>query len=33
VGDGILVGVTLLDAAGCLVWAFNAWQNNLGLLP
>jgi hypothetical protein len=31
--DGILVGVTLLYGAGYLVWAFNAWQNNLGLLP
>jgi hypothetical protein len=31
--DGILVSVAIFYAAGYLVWAIYAWQNNLGLLP
>ena len=31
--DGFLVGVVILYILGYIVWAFNARQNNLGLLP
>lgn len=31
--DGFLVGVVIVYILGYIVWAFNAWQNNLGLLP
>lgn len=31
--DGLLVTATILYITGYLVWSFNAWQNNLGLLP
>ena len=31
--DVILVGGTLLYILGYIVWALNAWANNLGLLP
>lgn len=31
--DNLLFVASILYALGYIVWAFNAWQNNLGLLP
>lgn len=31
--DGIITGASVVYVCGYVVWSYNAWRNNLGLLP